>query len=378
MTNTTISPPFDRLVGQPLVARFFSSALKGRLVSHAYLFVGPIGAGKTEAARALAEALVCKTHGCGSCDDCIRVARGTHPDVRVLDPEGANGYVSEQIRELIHDANLAPIRARGKVYIIRRADLLSGAPANAFLKTLEEPSARVTFILLARTRDSVLETIVSRCQVVAFRYIPEAEAVPLLMAESATTIKDARIALATADGSVYRAREFLGSSARRDARVKALEIVERLPWTDMLDVIEAARELLVSLKQPLDEIRLEQERQLVEGREYLSKGALSALEQRQKRALTNRERESINEVLGAIRSWLRDCLLARIGREDDLINSDFHYNILRISETTDEASIVRAISAVDEAGRRIHYNVSVQSILESLLFTLRDELGRTG
>jgi DNA polymerase-3 subunit delta' len=377
-TNVAILPPFDRLSGQPLVARFFSFAIKNDLTSHAYLFVGPIGVGKNEAARALAEALVCRDQGCGSCDDCIRVLRGTHPDVKTIDPEGASGYVSEQMRELIHDVSLAPIRARGKVYIITRADLLNGAPANAFLKTLEEPPARVTFILLARTWDSVLETLVSRCQVVAFRSIPEAEAVPLLMGESQTSLKEARIALAATDGSVYRAREFLGSSARRDVRVKALEIVEHLPQTDPLDVLESVRELLVLLKQPLDEMKLEQERQLVEGKEYLSKGALTALEQRQKRALTSREREAISEVFGAMRSWLRDCLLARCGRQDDLVNSDFHYNILKIAETTDEAAIVRAITAVDEAERRIHYNVSVQSIIEALLFTLRDELGKTG
>jgi DNA polymerase-3 subunit delta' len=369
-----IKPPFDSLIGQPLAARFFTSAIESRLVSHAYLFVGPIGAGKTDAARALAKALVCKDGGCGSCDDCIRVARATHPDVKVIEPEGAASYVSEQIHELIHDTNLAPIRARHKVYLITRADLLNGSSANAFLKTLEEPPVRVTFILLARTRESMLETILSRCQVVAFRFIPEAEAIPLLVDEGAATVKDARVALATTGGSAYRARSFLRSPSRRDSRLKVLETVERLPQADPLEVLEAARALLISLKQPLDELKLEQERQLVEGREYLGKGALTALEQRQKRALTSREREAMGEALGAVRSWLRDCLLVRIGREDDLVNTDFHYNILKVAASTDEAALTRALSAVDEAERRIHYNVSVQSVIESLLFTLRDEL----
>jgi DNA polymerase-3 subunit delta' len=357
------------------VARFLSSAIASRLTSHAYLFIGPVGAGKTEAARALAKALICKNQGCGSCDDCIRVARGSHPDVKLIEPEGANGYVNEQMRDLIHDTGLAPIRAQGKVSIITRADLLSGAPANAFLKTLEEPPARVTFILLARTRESVLETLVSRCQVVAFRSIPEVQAVPLLMDDQKTTFKEARIALATAGGSVYRAREFIGSPSRRDARLKVLETVEQLSQADALDVLDAARELLISLKQPLDELRLEQERQLVEGREYLSKGALTALEQRQKRSLTSRERESIIEAFGSVRSWLRDCLLVRIGRAEDMVNTDFQYNILKTAKTARVASLVRAMDAVDEAERRIHYNVSVQSVIEALLLTVRDELG---
>jgi DNA polymerase-3 subunit delta' len=365
-------------MGQPLVARFLTSAVQHHLTTHAYLFVGPVGTGKTVAARALAKALVCRDGGCGACDDCIRVARGTHPDVRTLEPEGAAGYLSEQIRDLVHDTALAPIRAQHKVYLVTRADLLGGAPANAFLKTLEEPPARVTFILLARTRESVLETILSRCQVVAFRFIPETEAVSLLREEGGATLKDARIALATTGGSVYRAQDFLGSSARRSARLKVLETLERLPLADGLEILEAARDLLISLKQPLDELRIEQERQLVEGRDYLGKGALTALEQRHKRVLTVREREALGEALNAMRSWLRDCLLARIGREEDIVNRDFHYLILKVAEGSDEAAFVRAIAAVDEAERRIPYNVSVQSILEALLFTLRDELGMTG
>jgi DNA polymerase-3 subunit delta' len=352
--------------------------MDGQHASHAYLFVGPIGAGKTEAARAFARALICRDRGCGACDDCIRVSKGVHPDVKLIEPEGAAGYISEQIRELIHDANLAPVRARGKVYIITRADLLKGAPANAFLKTLEEPLGEVTFILLTRTRESMLETLASRCQVIAFRYVSESQAVPLLMEGSGVTLREARVALATTGGSGYRAREVLGSPSRCDARLKVLEMVERLPRADSLDILESARELLISLKQPLDELKLEQERQLVEGREYLSKGALTALEQRQKRSLTSRERETMGEALGALRSWLRDCLLARIGRGDDLVNSDFYYNILKVAETTDEAALTRAITAVDEAERQIHYNVSVQSVIEALLFTVRDELRRTG
>jgi DNA polymerase-3 subunit delta' len=373
-----IHPPFDILFGQPLVARFLSAAIEIRRTSHAYLFVGPIGAGKTVAARALAKALVCKAGGCGSCDDCIRVAHGTHPDVKIIEPEGVSGYITEQVHELIHDTNLAPIRAQNKVYIITRADLLNAAAANAFLKTLEEPSARVTFILLARTRESVLATILSRCQVISFRFVSETEGVSLLMSEDRATLRDARIALAATGGSAYRAHEFLCSPARRNARLRVLEAAEHLPQSDPLDVLDATRELLIALKQPLDEVKLEQERQLVEGKDYLSKGALTALEQRRKRALTNRERETISEALSVLCSWLRDCLLARIGREDDLVNVDFSYNILKIAEATDETVFVRAIAAADETQRRIHYNVSVQSAIEALFLELRDGLGTTG
>jgi DNA polymerase-3 subunit delta' len=371
-----VRPLFASLAGQPLVVRFLTSALDKQLISHAYLFVGPVGAGKNEAARTLAKALVCEDGGCGVCDNCVRAQHGTHPDIKVIDPEGVNGYVVDQMHELIHDSQFAPIRAQRKVYIITRADLLSSAAANAFLKTLEEPPPRVTFILLARTHESVMATIASRCQVIAFRSIPEVEAVHLLIQESRATEKDARIALAATGGSVFRAREYLLSPTRRDVRLKVLETIERLPDSDALTLLEASRELLVFLKQPLDEVRIEQEKQIAEGKDFLTKGAITTLEQRQKRTLSTRERESLVEAFNVLRSWLRDCLLVQIGRADDIVNSDFHYNITKLAEGSDEAAIVRSLDAVDEAQERIHYNVSVQSAFEALLLTLRSLLVR--
>jgi DNA polymerase-3 subunit delta' len=375
-TNTVINPPFDGMTGQPLVAGFLSSAIESRQTSHAYLFVGPIGAGKNEAAMSLAKALVCRDGGCGSCDDCIRVSRKSHPDVRLIEPEGTQSYVSEQIRELIHDTNLAPIRAQNKVYIITRADLLSGASANAFLKTLEEPPTRVIFILLARTRESVLDTIASRCQVIVFRSIPEVEATSLLMESNKVSLKEARIALASTGGSAYRAKEFLGSNASRNLRLKVLETMEQLVASDSLEVMEAVRELLIYLKQPLDEVKVEQEKQLAESGEFLTKGALTALERAQKRHITMRERETLGEVFHVMRSWLRDCLVLHIGRGDDVVNSDFLYNIEKIAYTTTESAIVCSIRAVDEAEQQIQYNVSVQSAIEALLFKVREEIQR--
>lgn len=369
-----ITSPFDTLTGQPLVARFLSSAVENRKTSHAYLFIGPIGAGKTEAAAALAKALVCRNGGCGRCDDCIRAARKTHPDIKVVDAQGAQGYVAEQIRELIHDTNLAPIQAQNKVYVITRADQLSGAPANAFLKTLEEPPARVIFILLARTKDSVLDTITSRCQVIVFRSIPEVEAVALLMDHSQVTLKEARIALASTGGSAYRAKAFLVSGAARNLRIKVMEAIEQLGQADPLEIITLARDLLIYLKQPLDEVKVEQERQLAEGGEFLTKGALSALERSQKRLLTMRERETLGEVFNVMRSWLRDCLVLGMGRADDVVNVDFFYNIEKTAAITSESALVRSILAVDEAEVQIQYNVSVQSAIEALLFKIREEL----
>ena len=136
---------FDSILGQPQVRDYLRACVSNDLVTHAYLFTGPAGSNKTQAAFAFAQALLCpkgskgpRGGGCGECENCSRTRKRTHPDVRYFAPEGAKGYLIEQIREIVTDVTLAPIQANKKVYIIDRADLLGVSSANAFLKTLEE------------------------------------------------------------------------------------------------------------------------------------------------------------------------------------------------------------------------------------------------
>ena len=158
-----------KLDTQERVRDFLTNAVASGRASHAYLFLGAPGAGKLDAAWALAQAFLCEQDGCGACDSCVRVARHTHPDVHYYTPESATGYLIAQTRELLDDVPLAPIRAKAKVYIIDRAEQLRANTANALLKTLEEPPEGVMFILLGTSADVMLPTIVSRCQCVPFR-----------------------------------------------------------------------------------------------------------------------------------------------------------------------------------------------------------------
>ena len=369
-----IEPPFTELIDQPLVASFLSAACKANKPSHAYLFIGPLGAGKTEAAFLLAKALLCPNGGCGICDDCIRIAHKTHPDYHIIDPLGISGYLAEQTKELIRDVSFTPMRAARKVYLITRADALKGAPANALLKTLEEPLGNVTFILLARTRDAVLPTLLSRCQVLPFRRIPEDEAVRILVERTGADAAMARRAFAATGGSRFRAEEFLLSQERRKTRVAVIETLERLSRLDDLEVLEAVKALFVLLKQPLDVVKVEQQIQLDVSKDYLSKGGMKQLEQQHRRDLTSRERETTGEVLDIIRSWLRDVLLVLLGKTDEIVNGDFHFHIAQTALRLDEAAIARSLMAVNRAQEQIQYNVSKELALEVLLFAVRDEL----
>ena len=131
-----------KLDTQERVRDFLTNAVASGRASHAYLFLGAPGAGKLDAAWALAQAFLCEQDGCGACDSCVRVARHTHPDVHYYTPESATGYLIAQTRELLDDVPLAPIRAKAKVYIIDRAEQLRATTANALLKTLEEPEKK--------------------------------------------------------------------------------------------------------------------------------------------------------------------------------------------------------------------------------------------
>ena len=372
--SADIAPPFNELVGQDVVALFLTAAIKGGTPAHAYLFAGPLGSGKTEATHAFAQALLCEHGGGDNCDTCMRVAHGTHPDFHVIPPAGAAGYLVEQIQEIIASSLKAPVRAKRKVFLLTRADILWGHAANALLKTLEEPPADTVFLLMGRNRDAVLETIVSRCQVMPLRRIPETEAIATMVAKTGASPEDARIALAATGGSLAYAEQFTHSQERRNLRNATIETLERLTHSDDASVIEGAKNLVVKLRAPLDVVKMEQQKHLEQSKDFLSSGNLGRLEQQQRRDLTSRERQTIGEILDVTRSWIRDIMVIQMPEsEQHPVNVDFIANIKRVAARIDLAACVRALGAVDEAQRQIQYNVSLQLALEVMLFSMRKE-----
>ncbi|MEG0504788.1 MAG: DNA polymerase III subunit, partial [Raoultibacter sp.] len=340
---------FDNILGQPQVREFLRATISGGKVSHAYLFTGPAGSNKTMSAYAFAQAILCDNDGCDACDCCKRVMRKKHPDVRYFAPEGAGGYLVDQIRDIVADTTLAPIRASKKIYILDRVDLLGSSSANAFLKTLEEPPDDVVLILLGRTRESVLPTIVSRCQVVPFRHIPASEAAGILMQNTGASKMAADIAIQACDGSITKGIEFLKSNERMEFRSRVLEVLQSLALADDWDMITYASDLVVKAKAPLDVVREALEADLAESADFLAKSVIRQIEARNKRALTAKSFESLHQMTAIIRSWLRDVMTVCAGTPELVINVDARQAIEEAAALTDEARAAAALAAVRKA-----------------------------
>lgn len=382
MDASAIPPALRPLSDQPRVQEFLADAVLAGRVSHAYLFVGAPGSGMLEAAYALAKCVVCPQGGCAACDACYRVDHRAHPDVRLYSPASATGYLVDQVRQLMADVPLAPIRAQGKVYILDKADLLRGSAANALLKTIEEPPADVHFVLLARSVEAVLPTIASRCQQVPFRVVGENRAVRALVEQTGASERDARIALDVTGGR-DAAAAFLDSDKRREVRRLVVSSIDGLAHDDDWDTLAAARAIAQALggtkptakeKKARDEELRRQREERQETDEWLSRGALRQLDEASKREVAAKVRSGMMEALSAAESFLRDALLRCEGVPARIVNEDVADAVDRVASSATTEGVVGALAAVDRARSALGHNVTPQLALEAMLIEMKEAL----
>ena len=328
--------------------------------AHAYLFHGPRGVGKRRAAREFAAELL---------GGDPRVARGTHPDLYVVEPLGDQIRIDE-IRTLRRDLHMRPFEADRRVYLLLGADTLNDEAADALLKDLEEPPAYAVIVLVADDLGPVPETIRSRCQLVPFRRLSEkavrealAERAPGLAEEEATAL--ARVAA----GRLDRAERLLDAEAakRRDSLIG----VARAVYLEAgFEPAEAAGRLLDGVGEFGRSVREHAEAE-VEGMELTAREA----EQRVRRAQRGAERDELLAQLEELAAWYRDLVVVAAGAEGAVI----HYD--RLAELREDGGVERmlgaerACEAVRQTWRNLEeFQLNAGLALEGLLITLRREL----
>jgi DNA polymerase-3 subunit delta' len=360
-------------------------------MTHAWLFTGPPGSGRSVAARAFAAALQCPQGGDGTCHECRTVLAGSHADVHRVVPEGLSIGVAE-VRGIVRTAARAPSQGRWQIVLVEDADRMSEAASNAVLKMLEEPPARTVILLCAPSLhpDDVPVTIRSRCRVVPLR-TPTIEAVAeVLVRRDGIDPALAAWSAAAAGGHVGRARHLARDESARLARKAVLDIP--LSLVSLAACLNAADDLVGSAKEESDKTVAEVDAAETEavkaslgvgargpGVAAASRGAgqLKELEKRQKSRATRLGRDSLDRALVDMAALYRDALvIAAVGAGSGeltvpLAHPDRRADAVELARRIGAEGAVRRIDAVLAARTALEQNVKPQIAVEALTVALR-------
>jgi DNA polymerase III subunit delta' len=351
-------------------------------MTHAWIFTGPPGSGRSVAARAFAAALQCERDGigCGECHGCHTALGGTHADVRFVVPEGLSIGVGE-MRALVLRASSAPSGGRWQAVVVEDADRLTEQACNALLKAIEEPNPRTVWMLCTPTVEDVLPTIRSRCRLVALS-TPTAAEVAGFLERLGCEAGRASYAARASQGHIGRARALAFDDAVRDRRQDVVGMPARL--TSLGHCLTAAARLAEVSKAEADEITaaldtrekadLDTAYGVVERgrrpREYAP--ALRDLEGAQKTRAKRRQLDVVDRGLIDLVSVYRDAIAIASGAPGALVNEDIRPDIERIVQTSSaELNLQRIGWIFDAREQMLEFNVPIALALESMMVALR-------
>ncbi|GAA1269664.1 DNA polymerase III subunit delta' [Kitasatospora nipponensis] len=360
------------------------------LMTHAWLFTGPPGAGQATAARAFAAALQCTSPdldlggvpGCGFCDGCHTVMAESHADVKFVRSDGLSIGVGD-MRELVLRASSYPTGGRWSVILIDAAHRLTEAAANALLKGVEEPSPRTVWLLCAPSVQDTLPTIRSRCRHLVLR-TPAAEAVAdMLVTRDGVEPAVARLAAQAGQGDVERSRRLALDEQARTRRLEVLRIP--LQVADIGGCLAAAQRLVDTAK--TDAESLAQTRDVKETDDLKAAygaaeglggkaprgmaGAVKELEKRQKSRATRTRRETLGVALLDLLGFYRDVLALQLGATGALSNEDQRPALDRIATAGPPEGTLRRIEAILACRRALDRNVDPLLAVEAMTVALR-------
>lgn len=349
------------------------SGSSGQEMTHAWLFTGPPGSGRSNAAKAFAAALVCKTGGCGECTDCTTSLAGTHPDVEILDVSGISIKIDE-IRELVARSAWGASTSSWRVVVIEDCDRMTEAAANALLKALEEPASQTVWLLCAPTLQDVIPTIRSRCRHLNLKTPSSREIAKFLEENLGVSKSEAELAARISHGHIGRAKGFLKDSNFQNIRKKYFEILFSI--TNEASAIKAASKFLeISNERASSAVSEKVERETEElknalqgtGRSLVSGGAkaIKDLEKEQKSRLNRLIKDEIDSALLDYSTIFRDALMA----PEQRVNTDFNPQIDQMAQFAKPEVISKVLSEVSQTRELLTTNAAQLLLLERLFLS---------
>jgi DNA polymerase III subunit delta' len=377
---------WDSLVGQRAVVDVLRAAAAGQGMIHAWLFTGPPGSGRSNAAVAFAAALQCERHGCGECHACRTVLASSHPDVTVVRTEKLSIGVDD-VRDLVRRSALAPVGSRWQVMVVEDADRLTDHAFNALLKAIEEPTERTVWLLCAPTTEDVLPTIRSRCRHLALTTPTPEDVAAFLVASVGVSEALAAYAARSSQGHIGRARALARDEATRNRRREVVSIPSRLTslGASMMaatNLVETTQEESAAITSDLDareKADLDTAYGVVERgrrpREYAP--ALSSLEKGQKTRAKRRHLDVVDRGLMDLVSVYRDAIVVATHASAALVNEEMRGEITELARRSTPEDNLRRIDAIFAAREQmLEFNVQPALALESMMVALGRTAGR--
>lgn len=373
---------WDEVVGQEPALEVLQRAVADPATStHAWLFTGPPGSGRSVAARAFAAALQCPTGGCGVCRECRTAYDGTHADVDLVATEGLSIGV-RQTRELVELAARRPSVGAWRVIVIEDADRLGESAGNALLKAIEEPTSRTMWMLCAPSVEDVLVTIRSRSRHVRLRTPPPEAVAELLVRRDGVDPTMAIHAARAAQSHIGLARRLARDEGARIRRRDTLRLATAIRSAG--DAVDAAADLVniadEEKEKSLTERNLRERERLLEtlGADPSARtqpphirAQLSAMEKEQKTRATRLGRDVIDRSLTDLLSLYRDALVRQSGAGLALVNEDNAALVDELARTWTSEGLLGCMEAIGTARERIDANGAPLLMLEAMALQLR-------
>jgi DNA polymerase-3 subunit delta' len=369
---------YDQLIGQSHLIETLSAAVKAAAsgeesqeMTHAWIFTGPPGSGRSSAAIAFAQALVCKENGCGTCNECITAKSGAHPDIEILKSEGLSIKIDE-IRELLTRTAWAPSMGGWRVVVMEDADRLTESAANALLKAIEEPGLRTVWLLCAPTLHDILPTIRSRCRHIQLHTPSNSDVAQFLISKHQIAPKMADFAARVSQGHIGRARHLATNEEVRNRRSAILSIPSQLnsvasAYAAAAKLVDLANAESGAISEALDEKEYE------ELSTALGKGggkALKELEKEQKSRATRITRDTLDGALLDLATYYRDVMMIQAGNTDSLINAELADQIIKTAENTQSQKTLAKMDAIMSARDNLQRNGAPLLVMEALMCEL--------